>query len=302
MHEHPRDAAPAAHGRLMSALDGLLHLWRSLVQNQTSILRQPSRSAEWAWVVGRVAVAMAAAIGAALLARDSPAQLFVYGGAGFALLYDSALAWLLRRGDVRRVFVSGLVLDTATLLFAWWGVVSSLAGLTETNDLYLVVFPVLIIGVVRMGPLLGAVYTAMWIGWIWWVNSFYYPADSYDVEQLPIRTMILLVTSLLALRLVARLNAERQRAELMAGETSKISEIGQHAGASLDGRQIYRSLGEQIQDLLPGDVFAIALADPKESTARLDFVFAPGSGREERPALLRQGLIPWGSPSQEASP
>src|SRR5688572_8121121 len=105
-------------------------------------------------------------VGAVLFLRDTPAYNFVLGCIAFATVYNSLFLILLFKKQVTLVFFLGLVLDTATLLAGWWAIGNSQTDVRTTNDLYLILFPMVLIGVARFGWLLGALYASLWLLWL----------------------------------------------------------------------------------------------------------------------------------------
>ena len=202
-----------------------------------------SPATERGWAVARVAVVGITGVGSVLFLRETPAYTFVLALLAFALLYDTLLVALLLRGRLYQAFAAGFVLDNATLLAGWWAVARAQAGTAHTNDLYLILFPILSVGVARLGWLLGAAYTALWLAWMAWSSVHYYGPGSYDVAQLPIRLLFLATAAGLTVRLVSRLNQERRRAE------------DQWARAEAATRR-YRTLHESM-----GDAVLVASAD-----------------------------------------
>lgn len=265
--ERVRVVAPLA-----AALLRVLRLTLGFIRSQVQNVQRPSLGAEWAWVLGRIGVVAVCFPSAYVFMRGTGADLFVYGGATFALAYSIPLIVLLRRGQVARVFFAGFILDNLTLLAGWWGVTAMLSGSLQTNDLYLVIFPILLIGVVRLGWFLGALYTTVWITWISWANISYYGPGSYDVEQLPIRIPMIAVTSVLALNLVAKLNSERKRAQDLQLETAELSELGRVAGSSLNLADVYGALSERAARLIPFDRLAVATVDGPDESVTLEYV------------------------------
>ncbi|MDO8635324.1 MAG: HAMP domain-containing sensor histidine kinase [Dehalococcoidia bacterium] len=192
---------------------------------------------EWAWVAARVGVAATAMIGSAYY-RETFAYLPLLGLAGFALLYDALLALALSRKRLLLAFLVGFGLDNLVLLGGWWVAVSAQAGALQTNDLYLILFPVLVIGVMRLGWLLGALYTALWLGWMAWTYLTYFPPESYIVQQIPLRILFMAITAIVVLHLISRLASERQRVESLLGDVQR--QAGQLAESNTKLQEIDR--------------------------------------------------------------
>ncbi len=167
---------------------------------------------EWAWAIARIVVVLTVAIGAWLFMNGNPAQQYVLAAVGFVLVYDMALAVLIKRGRVAGAFTIGFLLDHVVLLSVWWLTVRH-AKVDAPNDLYLILFPVLVIGVVRVGWALGVAYTVLLIGWMAWADLRYQAIDSYPVDQLPIRVAFLVLVAALVTALVYSLQRSRRDAE-----------------------------------------------------------------------------------------
>lgn len=176
---------------------------------------------EWAWIGGRVGVAATAIVGAFFYLRNSSAHVPLLWLAGFVLAYDVALAFALSRQRLRLAFLIGFCLDNLALLAGWWFAVAAQAGALQTNDLYLILFPVLVIGVMRLGWLLGALYTALWLGYTAWTWLTYFPPEAYNVRQIPLRILFIAITAGVVLRLLSRLASERQRVESLLSDVQR---------------------------------------------------------------------------------
>ena len=171
----------------------------------------PSHEAELGWAAGRFGVIAAALIGLVLFVGDSPVFPFVMGILLFASIYATVLLWLLTQRRTRIVFGVGLALDNGALFISWWVVAAGFAGEMQTNDLWLALIPMIITGVLRLGWVVGSIYTAGWLAWMAWSHIHYYPADSYDVEQLPVRLAFVVVIAGLVMRVASLLNRQRDR-------------------------------------------------------------------------------------------
>ena len=94
-----------------------------------------SAAAEWAWVIGRLALIVAAAAGATAFLSGTSAFGLILGLIGGVLVADLGIAWLLYSGRVKNAFVTGLALDTITVLAGWIIATRWLAGTENTNDI-----------------------------------------------------------------------------------------------------------------------------------------------------------------------
>jgi signal transduction histidine kinase len=170
-----------------------------------------SYEAEWGWAAGRFGVIGAALIGSALFLNSTSAYPVVIGLLIFASVYASVLLYLLTRRRLDFVFGVGLAFDNGALLIGWWAVTSAQSGSTQTSDIWMVLIPLIIMGVARLGWVVGSVYTALWVTYMAWSFIHYYDPDSYDIEQLPVRVAFIVVIAALVMRLVSLLGKQRER-------------------------------------------------------------------------------------------
>ena len=255
---------------------------RSVIARAAVTLPRPSLEVERAWILGRFGLAAAALAGSAIFMRGTSGEFFIYGAGLFALSYNLLLHTLLRQNRLELVYRAGLVLDNVTLLAAWWGVSSSLAGEYQTNDLYLILFPVLIVGVVRLGWLFGTAFAALWIGWLASMDLVYSPHTGYDVRQLPVRVMFLGVTAVVALRLVARLQSERDRAESLREETAAFAELDRVAASTLGAAPLFDRLAGAVARLVALDRIELVRVVPKDNACSELYVASKETGQWER--------------------
>jgi len=168
-----------------------------------------SYAVEWGWALGRFGVIVAATVAVARLMADSSAFGALLALLVFTSIYSFFLILLLARQNLRLVFGVGLFLDNATLLAGWWLFARSVAGSVQTNDAWLILIPLIIVGVVRLGWVIGSIYTGLWIGWMAWSFTYYYGPGSYDVQQLPLRVLMIVVIAGLVMRLVSLIARQR---------------------------------------------------------------------------------------------
>ena len=182
---------------------------------------QTSLSTEGIWAAGRAVMALTTIVGAIFYLRNTTAYIPVLGLAAFALVYDVAFVIALTQKRVLGTFLVGFALDNLVILGGWWLVASAEAGALQTNDLYLILFPVLVIGAVRLGWVLGIFYTALWLGWMVWTFITYFPPEGYNVQQIPLRLLFIGATVGIVLRLISRLASEQKRVESLLSEVEK---------------------------------------------------------------------------------
>jgi len=224
-----------------------------------------NKNDEQAWMIGRVVLVAAVFVGTAMFMRGTSAELALYACGAFAFAYNVPLYLLLRRGGVRESFAIGFLLDNGTLVIGWWIAVSSLAGQKQTNDLWLILAPMLIIGVARLGWRTGVAYTVAWLSWMGITHYVQYGPGSYDVEQLPIRLAFLGAGSIIAGRLVARLDSEKSQALSLRSESDDIAEIGRLAGSSMDLGSVFEPIAAITRRLIPYAGLAVADVDDEKS-------------------------------------
>lgn len=165
---------------------------------------------ERVWGIGRLGIAITGIVSAQLVLRGEPAYWLVVGVAAFTILYGLLFLAFFSARESLAVLIAGFTIDNIVLLFAWAGYLNLNRGILESNDLYMIMVPFVLFGIVRVGWLIGAAMAAFWLSWLAWTALYYYPSDSYDVTQLPIRLMVFGVIFVLALRLVAVVARERQ--------------------------------------------------------------------------------------------
>lgn len=192
-------------GQIASQVQDSLTLWR-----------------ERAWSIGRIITALAVLAGTHLLLRGNPGYWIFVGGALFAVAYGTALLVVLSPRRLIRVFMVGFAVDNLIMLAAWWSYLHVNRGALESNDLWLVMVPVVMFGIARVGWIAGGLLAAFWLGWLSWSATFYFPPDSYDVTQLPIRLMFVSVSFALVLRLVAMVTRERRLERVRMGELAQL--------------------------------------------------------------------------------
>jgi signal transduction histidine kinase len=127
------------------------------------------------------------------------------------MTYNAVIIALLRRNRVGDAFKIGFLCDNVTLLTGWVVAARVGAGSMQTDDLYLVIFPVLVVNLARLKWQLGVAYTLCWLVWMSWTTFAYFSWDSYSVRQLPLRLVFIAVTSLLVMRVVALWQRERSK-------------------------------------------------------------------------------------------
>jgi signal transduction histidine kinase len=175
-------------------------------------------------MLGRLLVALGILAGTSLLLRGDPVMPVFAPLVSFVVAYGVALLLILRARPNRlmRVFVAGFVLDNAVMLAAWWYFLEVHSGALETNDMYLVIIPVLMVGTLRLGWLAGGIYSGLWLVWFTWSSWHFYGRESYDVRQLPVRVTFIAITIVLSMRLVAITARERRLERIRVEELERL--------------------------------------------------------------------------------
>jgi signal transduction histidine kinase len=175
-------------------------------------------------MLGRLLVALGVLAGTSLLLRGDPVLPVFAPLMSFVIVYGLVLLVLLRDRPERllRVFVIGFLLDNAVMLACWWYFLEVHSGALETNDMYLVIIPILMVGTLRLGWLAGGIYSGLWLAWFTWSTWYFYGHDSYDVRQLPVRVTFIAITIVLSMRLVAITARERRLERVRVEELERL--------------------------------------------------------------------------------
>ena len=175
------------------------------------VCKNVNAGTEWLWVGGRLAAA-AAIIGATFLSAPGTGVQFVFTTLMLVVaIYSIYAGVMLSRGRVMTAFVMGFVLDNVVIIVGWLSFLKLAGDNLQTNDMYLVMIPVIIMAFLRLGWFFGGLYAAMWLSWLAWSSIHFYPAGSYDVEQLPIRIVFIALTAGIVARMVTMLHSQRER-------------------------------------------------------------------------------------------
>jgi PAS domain S-box-containing protein len=233
-----------------------------------------SSTSEWAWVVGRAMLVLAAGIGVLAFLRGTPPFAFTLGAVGVVLLYNFVLSGLLIKGRIHSTFFLGLTLDTVVLLLAWAVTTAGLSEDPEATDIYLIMFPIVVVAVIRLGWPLGVVQGTAFIVWMAATALWFWPSDFYAVEQMPLRVLFLTTTMGLTLWLMARLNTARDEAEDLAKERASLAEMSRIVGSTLELGQVYGHFAALVQELVPYRRISMNRFNPV--SGKLERIFAHG--------------------------
>lgn len=203
-----------------------------LIQRSIADMRESlwtTSSVEWMWMTIRFAV-IAVTIGTVLLKWDDPRTgVFVLGAATAAGVHWGLSIWLIRRGRLAQLLLFNVSIDTLTMLIGFTGSLWMLGPNSPPTDLYLALFPILMIWTVRLGVALGSLYLMAWIGWIFFSYSHFFAPDHYANEQLSLRLIFIGMAGFISLGLsvvtrkqrVALQSRERESRELRDSNEAK---------------------------------------------------------------------------------
>lgn len=237
----------------------------------------PSNAAvEWTWVVGRSIAAAAMAIGAAVAVPGSDLLRWAVGLAACVTLYNAMLSMMLVRGELRKVTWAGVALDTAAFGAGCWMLTVAQAGGVISTDLYvLIAFPAMLVATWRLGWAMGLAFLGASLAWIVLATLRYFPSGE-ATAQLPWRLFFLVLTTVLAARLVQRLASERREGNRLRRDIDALTRMvrvafDRHgAGANID------AVWSIVSDAIPFDRISIARIDVPHGTTEEAYVF-PGS-------------------------
>ncbi|NQW17778.1 MAG: GAF domain-containing protein [Chloroflexi bacterium] len=229
-------------------------------------------AAEWAWVAGRFGLVLAAIIGTSVFLSGTSAFSLLISLSVIVLAADAGIGWLLYRDSVRQAFIAGLALDTLTILIGWTLGTWLLAGTEHTNDVYLILFPVLVSGAVRLGWPLGVAQALLFILWVAGINVLLLGSSTYAVEQTPLRILFMVATVGLTAWLVGLLRREREYAEEKWKESETLAGLGRIISSSPDIDSVYRRFSEAVAELLPFDRMSISTVSGGDGAITLRYV------------------------------
>ncbi|MBM3944301.1 MAG: hypothetical protein FJ317_02285 [SAR202 cluster bacterium] len=193
---------------------------------------ETSPVAEWTWVIGRILIALACLVGTYLFLDELGVLVIVSIVLGFTMSYSLVLAAVLLSRQYRTALFAGSALDSAVMLTLWLVIIRSLSTTASENDMYLALYPILAIAILRLGWLMGIVFAVVWLGWFGWSTLAYFPADSYAVQQLPLRIVFIAITIGLVSFIVSQFQfarrdelAKRREAEQRLREVSALNRL-----------------------------------------------------------------------------
>jgi len=181
-----------------------------------------SETGESVWIAWRFAVAVTVLVGARTYLHGSEAYIPILWLAGFAVIFDTILFLLLRKKFLSLVLLVGFVFDNIAVMSGWWLVMVAEKGAYISNDLYLIIFPAMIVSGIRLGWFFGSINAALWLSWMTVTFLVFLPAESYSVQQLPLRLLLMIITVGVVFRLVSRHSSSLKRNELLLHEVNSI--------------------------------------------------------------------------------
>ncbi len=181
-----------------------------------------SNTSEWVWIAARPAVAITIMVGARFYLYGSEAYIPLLWMAGFAIFYDAILLFLLWKKFLSLTLSLGYIFDKIVVSWGWLVVVKADSGAYTSNDLYLIIFLAMIVSGIRLGWFFGSINAALWLGWMTFTFLIYLPPESYSVQQLPLRLLLMLITVAVVLRLVSQHSSSLKRTELLLQEVNSI--------------------------------------------------------------------------------
>ncbi|MBI4313091.1 MAG: HAMP domain-containing histidine kinase [Chloroflexi bacterium] len=174
---------------------------------------QSNATTEYWWVIGRFLIIPMVAVGSLLEFAESFTLLPLAALLTYVALYNIVMLLQLRhKNGWQSVFAWGILLDSLTLLVGWAIAAAALPGDQVTNVLSLMLFPITIGGMARLGWRLGIAYTGFWVAWLVWSTYFFMGPHGQSFAELPMRLVFLLASTGLTALLVRTLTAERERA------------------------------------------------------------------------------------------
>ena len=196
-------------------------------------------SVEWAWLVGRIAVTLITLfIGVRSLDGYAGATAII-AGAVIVIVYSGFLAQLLRTGHYRAVFAIGFLLDNLVVIFTWWFTANRYRPRNTEDELWLILMPLVIVGIVRSGPKLGLAYTAILSMVLLFFTIMFEPHDTHAYQQLPVRLVFFGVVGAVTMWLAAELNNERYVARDLQDDAEDLYRISRIIGSSLDPTSVF---------------------------------------------------------------
>jgi len=136
--------------------------------------------------IGRLAVASLLTLTSILYLGDTLAYVPMLTLVVVVALYGSLTAVRIWSGRTVGTGVPTLtfILDNMAIL-AGWLIVAGAS--THIVQVYLVIMPLIVTGVVRLGGKASVLYILFWLGCAAWIDVTFYPAGNYSLEQMTVR-------------------------------------------------------------------------------------------------------------------
>lgn len=221
---------------------------------------------EWAWLVGRIGVTLITlALGVRSLDGYAGATAIIIG-AVVVVLYSGVLAFLLRTGRYRAVFAIGFFLDNLVVIFTWWFTASRYRPSGTEDELWLILMPLVIVGIIRTGPKLGLAYTAMLSTVLVVFTLMYEPHTTHAYQQLPVRLVFFGLVGAVTTWLAAELNNERYVARGLQEDAEDLYRISQIIGSTLEPTSVFREYIPILRVLVPFETFLLVSVDRESNS------------------------------------
>ncbi len=184
-----------------------------------------TRSIENLWFASRIAIIVVSVTAAILTWGSAGSSIFIFVAGALALAGNLVLFQMLRHGRVATLAMAGFAIDNVSLLIGWTGSLWVVEESLRTNDMYLAMFPILVLWSSRLGFRLGIPYTIFWMGWISWTYIAFLPPNSYEIEQLPVRIAFLTLTSFLGMWTARLLKSQKRIADESTLRATTLQEL-----------------------------------------------------------------------------
>lgn len=162
---------------------------RVLLPNRLRQLARDARIAtnnreEKGVAIGRLVVASLLTLTAGLYLGDTPAFQPMLGLVVAVVLYGTVTAAFVWSKHSTGVPTLAFIFDNMAMLAGWLIVA---AASTHVVQVYLVIMPLIVTGVVRLGGRASVLYILFWLGCAAWIDMSFYSVGSYSLERMTVR-------------------------------------------------------------------------------------------------------------------
>ncbi|MDA0677107.1 MAG: GAF domain-containing sensor histidine kinase [Chloroflexi bacterium] len=193
----------------------------------------------------------------------------IIAGAIVVAIYSGFLAYLLRSGRYRAVFAFGFLLDNLVVIFTWWFTASHYRPANTEDELWLILMPLVIVGIVRTGPRLGLAYTAMLGAVLFFFTIMFEPHDTHSYQQLPARLGFFGLVGAVTTWLAAELNNERFVARELQEDTEDLYRISQIIGPSLEPTAVFEDYIPLLRSMVPFETLLLTSVDTESGSLKV---------------------------------